>query len=371
MQGLILRPEGGRKGVALQLPGCHSSKAMARQQLVKFQTFGEHTFEPMSIVCAIPLYNNPLAQKIYLCALNKLGANYKASLSSLFPLSSTCGTKILIYTKEVGETNYARIKQATNQLAGSTLTWSHKKKKEFKTYAPFPTIEYRQYSGTIEIYVNPQLLNAYNDLVEKGYTKYRLSNILGLQKLYSRRLFEILNAHANLNGGIYLEDIDYFKEIMGCGETYKDNNTFITRTIEKSLEEWLENDMPLYFDYRLHSKEGGKKITHIEFRIERVEPKAAPDQANISEVSRALRIFGELDSAQKNQLVICLFHGHYHFKQSQQETIMADSYLLARFYELHNKIERGIIAPVNRTAYMAKCLGFTNARKWRKYERNA
>jgi hypothetical protein len=165
---------------------------MKKQQLIKIQTCGEHTFEPMCIVCAIPPYSSPLAQKIYLCALNKLSANYKTSLASLFPLTNSYGeTKILVYTREIGETRYARIKNATDQLAGSTLTWSSKEKKEFKTYAPFPTIEYKQYSGVIEIYINPQLLNAYKDLVEKGYTKYRLSHILGLQKLYSRRLFEI------------------------------------------------------------------------------------------------------------------------------------------------------------------------------------
>jgi plasmid replication initiation protein len=340
---------------------------MRKQQLIKIQTCGEHTFEPMSIVCAIPPYSNPLAQKIYLCALNKLSANYKTSLSSLFPLTNNYGeAKIFVYTKEIGETRYARIKNATDQLAGSTLTWSSKEKKEFKTYSPFPTIEYSQYSGVIEIYINPQLLNAYKNLVEQGYTKYRLSHILGLQKLYSRRLFEVLNARVNLNNGIYIVEIEYFKDIMGCSKMYEDNNKFITYTVKNSLEEWLENSMPLCFDYILHSKENGKKITHIEFHIEKIEPETTPTQEKILEVERALKVFKNLNSVQKNQLVISIFLGQYRFKSTQQDAILNDEYLLARFYEIHNKIENGIIVPVNRTAYMAKCLEFTDVSKWKK-----
>jgi hypothetical protein len=339
---------------------------MKKQRFVKIQTYGEHTFEPMSIVCAIPPYNSPLAQKIYLCALNKLSANYKTSLSSLFPLDNKCKAKILVYTKEIGETKSVRIKEAINQLAGTNLIWSSKEKKEYQIYSPFPTITYQQYSGTIEIYINQQLLSAYKDLVEKGYTKYKLSNILGLQKLYSRRLFEILSAHANLNNGVYVENIEYFKDIMGCSSAYENNNMFITRTIKNSLEEWLKNDMPLSFDYILHCKEGGKKITHIEFRIEKINSKTTPTQEKIHEINKALKIFNELDSSEKNQLIISLFYGQYHFKSTQQDTILSDPYLLARFYEVHNKIEKGIIVPINRTAYIAKCLGFTDAAKWKK-----
>jgi hypothetical protein len=338
---------------------------MKNQRLVKIQTCGEHTYEPMSIVCAIPPYNNTLAQKIYLCALNKLSVNYKTSLSSLFPLDK-CETKILVYTREIGEANYTRIKQAADQLAGAKLTWSHKEKKEFTTYTPFPTIKYKQYSGTIEIYVNSQLIDAYKNLVEKGYTKYKLSTILGLQKLYSRRLFEILNAHANLSNGIYIEDIEYLKDIMGCKGIYEENNhKFITRTIKSSMNEWLENNVPLYFEYLLHNREGGKRITHIEFHIERIEPEVAPTQDKILEVNKALKTFKELDSGQKNRLIITLFYGQYTFKSTQQDAILNDPYLLGRFYEVHSKMEKGIITAVNRTAYMAKCLGFTDASKWK------
>jgi hypothetical protein len=140
---------------------------------------------------------------------------------------------------------------------------------------------------------------------------------------------------------------------------------FIMRTIDKSSEEWLEYNMPLCFDYRLLSKEGGKKITHIEFHVEAIEPKTTPTQDKVLEISKAIKTFSELDSAQKNRLVITLFYGQYHFKSTQQDTILNDPYLLARFYEIHNKIEKGIIAPVNSTAYMAKCLGFTDASKWK------
>ncbi|MDR1226838.1 MAG: replication initiation protein [Prevotellaceae bacterium] len=307
-----------------------------------------------------------MAQKIYLFALNLLSANYKILLTSLFPLDNKYEMKILVYTREIGETNYARIKQATDQLAGSKLTWSHKERKEFKTYVPFPTIEYKQHSGVIKIHINSQLLNAYKDLVEKGYTKYKLSTILGLQKLYSRRLFEILNAHANLNNGVYIEDIEYFKDIMGCNEMYEENtHKFVTRTIKNSLDEWSKNNIPLHFEYLLHNREGGKKITHIEFHIEKLEPETTPAQGKILEVNRALKIFNELDSQQKNQLVITLSLGQYHFKSTQLDTILADQCLLGRFYEIHSKIDKNIIAPVNRTAYMAKCLGFTDASKWK------
>jgi hypothetical protein len=340
---------------------------MKKQRLIKFQTYGEHTFEPMSIVCAIPPYSNPLAQKIYLYTLNKLSASYKTSLLSLFPLDDNCETRILVYTKEIGETKSVRIKEAINQLAGTNLTWSSKEKKEYRTYTPFPTIKYQQYSGTIEIYINQQLLSAYKDLVEKGYTKYKLSNILGLQKLHSRRLYEILNANVNLNNGIYIKDIEYFKEIMGCDGVYEDNNMFIRRTIKNSRDEWLESNIPLFFDYILHCKEGGKKITHIEFHIKKIDTETiTPTQEKILEINRALKTFNELDSTQKNQLVITLFYGQYHFKSTQQDTILGDPHLMGRFFEIHNKIEKGIITPANRTAYMAKCLSFTDASKWKK-----
>jgi hypothetical protein len=347
---------------------------MKKQQLVKIQTYGkhtfeqiqtygEHTFEPMSIICAIPPYSNTLAQKIYLCALNKLGANYKTSLSSplLFPLDNNCKTKIIVFTKEIGETKSTRIKEAINQLAGTNLIWSSKEKKDYQTYSPFPTIKYQQYSGTIEIYINQQLLNAYENFVEKGYTKYKLSDILGLQKLHSRRLFEILNAHVNLNNGIYIADIEYFKDIMGCNGVYENNNMFITRAIKNSLGEWSENNIPLSADYILHCKEGGKRITHIEFHIKKVNVEASPTQDKTSEIDKAIKTFNELSSTQKNQLIISLLYGQYHFKSTQQDAILSNPHLLGLFYEIHSKIEASIITPINRTAYMAKCLNFTSA----------
>jgi plasmid replication initiation protein len=149
---------------------------MKKQQLVKIQTYGEHTFEPVDIVCAIPMYDNILAQRIYLCVLKFLFQ---------VELGSECEVKIPVYTKEIGETNYLRIKQAIDLLAKITLTWSSKERKEFKIFAIFPTIKYKQLSGVITIYVNPQLIDEYKGLVEKGYTKHKLSTILGLQKLYS------------------------------------------------------------------------------------------------------------------------------------------------------------------------------------------
>jgi hypothetical protein len=83
------------------------------------------------------------------------------------------------------------------------------------------------------------------------------------------------------------------------------------------------------------------------------------------EVEKTSKAFKELDSTRKNQLIISIFYGQYSFKSTQQEAILSDEYLLGRFYEIHSKIEKGIITPVNRTAYMAKCLGFTDASKWK------
>jgi hypothetical protein len=161
-------------------------------------------------------------------------------------------------------------------------------------------------------------------------------------------------------------NIATYKDIMGCKKMYKDNNRFIMYAIKGSLAEWIESNIPLCFDYTLHSRESRGKITHIEFHIEKIAPDSTPAQEKATEIGRAVKTFKALDSAQKNQMIICLFHGKYHFKLTQHDAILADEYLLGRFYEVHSKIEKNIITPANRTAYMAKCLGFTDASKWKK-----
>ncbi|GHU94719.1 hypothetical protein FACS1894156_3270 [Bacteroidia bacterium] len=134
---------------------------MKKNKLVKIQTIGEHTYEPMSIVCAIPPYESSLAQKIYFCILNKLSVvrNDEFIQYNLFGNENVL-TKVLIYISEIGETHYNRIKEAADQLANSKLTWTDKDKKDFKIFSPFPSIQYKQRTGIIEITINQDMLSA-------------------------------------------------------------------------------------------------------------------------------------------------------------------------------------------------------------------
>ena len=124
----------------------------------------------------------------------------------------------------------------------------------------------------IEIVFNDDLKPHLLDLKEK-FLKYDVKNIVGLQSIYSFRMFEILKSY-EFRKEIELE-LEYLRDILGITGMYKQYGEFKTFVIEKAQRDFLD-----YCDisFTFKAKKEGRKITSLLFFISKNKPKKRENQ---------------------------------------------------------------------------------------------
>lgn len=129
-------------------------------------------------------------------------------------------------------------------------------------------IRYFNDAGTLEVAFNsdlvPYLLN-----LDTRFTKYLLKNIIGLNSIYSIRIYELLKQYEKIKKRVIkLEDL---KKMLGIADDqYKLYGHFKQRILLKAKEELAENeDTDIYFDFEELKR--GRKVTAIKFIIKEKE----------------------------------------------------------------------------------------------------
>ncbi|PRX19647.1 replication initiator protein [Orenia metallireducens] len=127
-------------------------------------------------------------------------------------------------------------------------------------------IRYFNDAGTLEIAFNsdlvPYLLN-----LDTRFTKYLLSNIIGLNSIYSIRIYELLKQYERIKNRVI--ELDDLRKMLGIADDqYKRYNNFKQRVLLKAKEELAENkDTDIYFDFE--EIKTGRKVTAIKFIIKK------------------------------------------------------------------------------------------------------
>ena len=163
--------------------------------------------------------------------------------------------------KLLGETNYARIRNAAEKLQSRQI-WlkDDPKQKKFDVITPFPRIQAnREY---IELTVFSDILPYFAEL-KNGYTEYRLKAAIALTSKYSQRFYEFLSRWKDVGywGPV---QIDKLKELLFIEDKYSDIYLFKKKVIDIAKKE-LAKKTEISFKYNLIKE--GRKYTKIEFFI--------------------------------------------------------------------------------------------------------
>ncbi|WP_158678247.1 replication initiation protein [Pseudoalteromonas sp. T1lg23B] len=174
------------------------------------------------------------------------------------------------------------IKPVCNELTKKNIGLENGSNFEF--YPIFSRIRYE--GGVLKMKPNPELRAAYIDY-KKGYALINTKNYFGLDKEYTKRLYEMLSRFKN-HGTIHPIAINALKGMFGIldekGEyksdkrSYKATAVFINRCIKQPMEEMRNNlvvSKEMVFPdsatkkgaYGFELIKRGKTITHIKFTV--------------------------------------------------------------------------------------------------------
>ncbi len=170
--------------------------------------------------------------------------------------------KVQIPIKLLGDTNYTRIKEASEKLIGRKLKYIDDENRSFKFIVPFPKIEYEESTGIINVTILDESLPLFLEL-KNGYTQYQIKAALSLTSTHAQRMYELLSRWKDV--GIWLNvPIVEFRSLLSINDKYPQLVHLKTNILEHSKKE-LAAKTDIEFHYEL--KKTGRKFTHIDFYI--------------------------------------------------------------------------------------------------------
>lgn len=287
-------------------------------------------------------------KKIMTCVVNQLGLVAKDW--------SNKDVKFLIPVREItgGSKNHARVRAAAESIQNKRIILTNKATGGqndllYHSIIPFPEVEIRTISGID--YLGITMFSAVvPNFIELGsqFTKYSIEVMLSLNSNYSQRLYEIIMLHSSRKEYKFKYTVENLKFMLNCPESYNLDDLKSRALKPAQAEIFLKAQMEITFE---PSKKEGRKILEFEFTIK--TQKHVQEKNILNDIAN----FAELEQYQKNFHLIRLLN-EYNFTVKQQEAIMFDPKKLTEFIIIDSEIYHGKRAVENRTAYMAKSLGF-------------
>lgn len=138
-------------------------------------------------------------------------------------------------------------------------------KGQIKEFSWLSFIEYQKGDGWIELGFNQEMTPHIVMLREK-FTSYKLKQASSLRSLYSWRLLELMTQYKS-TGLLRISTDDFCVALEVPPSCTKDFGQLKRRVIDSAIKELEEKDhWEIEFN---HSKNGGRKITTLEFRFRR------------------------------------------------------------------------------------------------------
>lgn len=215
-----------------------------------------------------------------------------------------------IPVKELGETNYKRIREECKKLRHKEIGIPNEDDKyAFWDINPFPEAKLT-HDGILYIKMLDTAVPYFVEL-KKGFTKYQLHAALSLNSTYSQRLYELLSRYKDT--GIWNSvEIEYLKHLLSIENKYPKISMFRARVLNPAQLE-LKNKTEILFTYELHKT--GRKYTHITFKIQHNKDKPQPEQPQQTKPltdsqQRAKKYLGDEVGITDPRLVNTIIHEH-------------------------------------------------------------
>lgn len=188
---------------------------------------------------------------------NKVRTKYKIPFQNLKKIKNT-------------RINKQEVRQAARGLISSVLTLYDEFQKKFLTISILSSADYGEGADRDNLIVefDSELYPFLFDIKDR-FTTFILHNALKLKSKYSKRIYEMLCQFKST--GIFRISVQELKERFGLvnlqnGEenSYKDFSLFAAKILEVAKKE-INNSTDISFNYV--TKKTGRKVTHLEFRI--------------------------------------------------------------------------------------------------------
>jgi plasmid replication initiation protein len=158
---------------------------------------------------------------------------------------------------------YSDVKKMVYSLGTKALGIIELETGDYVVRSWFEEIRYMKNAGIVKFIFNnrlrPFLLYM---LIQKGYTKYLLRNIINMKSKYSIKIYELLKQYETIKTVTY--DINKLKRFLGIDDKYNQYAQLKLRVLEPANKEMFEY-ADIYFTYSEIKK--GRSVTHIKFLI--------------------------------------------------------------------------------------------------------
>lgn len=163
-----------------------------------------------------------------------------------------------------GDSAYKSISEAARTLMSKIVTIQIDEKK-YRQYPLLAMVEYNLGTGIIRAQIHPDLKPYYFE-IEENYTKYEISNILGMKSPVSMQLYEILKMNKNkYHKGDVIYDLEELRFILNATEkSYNEYKEFNSKILKRAQRE-INTKTDITFEYE-GLKYGGS-VASIKFII--------------------------------------------------------------------------------------------------------
>jgi len=243
------------------------------------------------------------------------------------------------------ETNYGRIKKSIEKLQTRKIVLiDDDEKEEYESLIPFPHVKIK--SGVVKLTMLANVVPYFLEL-KRGFTQYELAAALALTSIYSQKLYELLSRWKDKKEWfVSLKELQ--KLLHADNYKYAQFKQWCLDIATKELNE--KTDLVVSWE----AEKTGRSVTDIWFFITN-KAFAVKEEAN-KIVHEELNYIANLSPGQIALYTKKLL-SDYTFSKKQQDAIISNGNLFAKFVELESKIANGVIKDVkNPTAYMAKAL---------------
>lgn len=280
-----------------------------------------------------------IEKRIMYLVINRLDTGFNLQ-SDLFK-----NIEFNISISDLKETNYSRIKKSIEKLQTRAITLIDDDFNEhYERIIPFPVVKIK--GGVITLIMFAEIVPHFMEL-KRGFTKYELSAALSLTSVYAQKLYELLSRWKDKKEWkVSLAEL----QVLLNAENYR-YAQFKQKCLDVAIKE-LNEKTELVVNWTCSKT--GRSVTDINFSIKSradIEKKESYDAVK-NELDQLSHLSpGQVALYTKNML------SNYSFSKKQQDALMSNGALFARFAELESKIINGVIKGVlNPTAYMAKIL---------------
>lgn len=241
--------------------------------------------------------------------------------------------KVKEFSNLIGLNNdgvYKELQKAVYTLGTKALGIIEAETGDYVVRSWFEEIRYIRDKGIVECIFNnrlkPFLLYV---LINKGYTKYLLKNIIYMKSKYSIKIFELLKQYENKS--VVTIEINKLKNILGIENKYKKYAQIKLRILEPASKELL-NHTDIYFTYSEIKK--GRSVSAIRFTIHK-------NDRDIKDIQ-----FKKFNKKQIINLIIEKIFNDYRITFDTNTLSKYHRIYLIEFYKsLHNLIPKDIVSP--------------------------